>query len=240
MKLKSLVCAVCFGLALACVVSAAGYQPWSENVFAYIQEQYGPEAETRVRHLHDLVIENQDASVEEKLRLVNDTLNQLPWIADETHWKKADYWAPPIETLATFGGDCEDIAIAKWIMLRHLGVPADHLRLVYVRLKSTGEDHMVLAYVENPEAPREQRTALILDNMDPDVRPASERRDLVALFATDAQGNVVLFNDEGKTRTIKSVHEHVKMRNLEELKRKIAKNMELLQELNGGKPLLSN
>ena len=223
-----------------CVVGAAEYEPWSEDVFGEIRKEYGAEAEKRVRYLHDLAVENQGLPVNEKLRLVNDTMNNLPWIADEQHWKKADYWATPIETLATFGGDCEDIAIAKWIMLRHLGVPADHLRLAHVKIRSTGEDHMVLAYVENIDVPREQRTALILDNLDTEVSPATERMDLLAVYATDADGNTVLFNDDGKSRSILAVRENVKMRSLEELKEKIARNMAKLQELNGGRPLLPN
>ena len=58
-----------------------------------------------------------------------------------------------METLATFGGDCEDIAIAKWIMLTHLGIPAKKLRLAYAKVAATGENYMVLAYVDRIDAP---------------------------------------------------------------------------------------
>ena len=57
----------------------------------------------------------------------------LPWISDDEHWGKRDYWATPIEMLATNGGDCEDFSIAKYLTLTQLRVPSDKLRITYVR-----------------------------------------------------------------------------------------------------------
>lgn len=215
-------------------ISAAAYQPWSESVFTHINKEFGPEAEKRVRYLHNLVVANQDKSVDEKLRLVNDTMNKLPWIADKEHWQQPDYWATPIETLATFGGDCEDIAIAKWVMLRHLGVPKENLRLAYVKVKATGENHMVLAYVNRIDLPREQRleTTWILDNIDKRVLRGTERTDLLAIYATDADGNMVVFKDSAGELSILSVREKTKMQKLEEIKKKIAENTAFIEKLN--------
>jgi predicted transglutaminase-like cysteine proteinase len=142
--------ALCALLVITVSGYAAEYQPWSENVF-----------------LHNLIVENQKISVPEKLQLVNDTMNHLPWISDEKHWKSADYWATPLETITTFGGDCEDIAIAKWVVLNHLGINGKYLQLAYVKIKKTGENHMVLLYIDQPNLPPEQQKALVLDILCP-------------------------------------------------------------------------
>ena len=230
---------MCF--AFAGMLAAETFQPWSENVFVQIGKEYGQQAEKRMRYLHEIVVENQGKPVEEKLRLVNDTLNQLPWIADEEHWKQTDYWATPMETIATFGGDCEDIAIAKWVMLRHLGIPKEKLRLAYVKVKATGENHMILAYVDRIDLPREERleTTWILDNINTKLLKAPERTDLLAIYATDADGNMVIFKDSGKGISILGVKEKTKMQKLEEVKKKIEENTALIQALNEGRSLQS-
>lgn len=220
-------------------LSAATYQPWSENVFAHIEKEYGPQAEKRMRYLHAIILNNQGKSVEEKLRLVNDAMNNLPWIADAQHWKKADYWATPMETIATFGGDCEDIAIAKWVMLRHLGIPAEKLRLAYVKVRATGENHMILAYVDRIDLPREKRlgSIWILDNMNTRLLKASERMDLITIYATDTDGTMVVLKDDGKNRKILGVRENTNMKKLEDIKQKIQENIAQYTEINGGRPL---
>ena len=216
----------------------ASFQPWSEKVFEYVEHQYGVDAVKRLRYLHNLIIENQNLPVEEKLRLVNTTLNHLPWIADSTHCKKADYWATPMETIATFGGDCEDIAIAKWILLTHMGVSAKHLRLAYVKIKKSGEAHMVLLYFNDPTAAPGKRGPVVLDNYVEEIKPAEQRTDLLAVFTTDANGNVMLINDNGKERSVKAEVTGRKIRKLEELKAKVLANREKYRQLNDGRPLL--
>ena len=226
-------------LAYPTIVISNNFQPWAENVFSYINESYGDKAEARIRHLYNLIQDNQNATTEEKLHLVNDALNKLPWIADQTHWKNADYWATPMETIATFGGDCEDIAIAKWMMLRHFGISARHLRLAYAKIKKTGESHMVLIYIKAPDAPDGQRGRRILDNMTNEVVHPSKRPDLLAVFETDQENEIVLYSDTGDgPPAVAGVYEHRKMRKLDELKQKIADNMKEMQEINHGNPLL--
>lgn len=234
MLTRLLLIAILLFLASPQSISAETFQPWSENVFIHINKEYGPDAEKRVRYLHTLVVENQDKTVEEKLRLVNDTMHRLPWIADKEHWQQTDYWATPIETLATFGGDCEDIAIAKWIMLRHLGIPKEKLRLAYVKVKATAENHMILAYIDKIDLPREKRleTTYILDNIDKRLLKATERTDLLAIYSTDADGNMVIYKDSGDGLSILSIREKAKMQKLEEVKKKITENMAFVQKLN--------
>jgi predicted transglutaminase-like cysteine proteinase len=214
------------------------FQPWSERVFEYVAQEYGADAEKRLRFLHDMIRDSQDLSDMEKVVLVNKTLNRLPWISDATQWQKADYWAAPIETIATFGGDCEDIAIVKWVMLVHLGITKERLRLAYVKIRQTGENHMVLLFVKNPTAALEELEVYVLDNYVEEVKRGYERTDLLAVYITDVDGNIVLLEDKDGIRSIKGVYEERKIRKLEELKARIAENREKLRELNDGIPIL--
>lgn len=216
-----------------------GYKPWSENVFRHIKDTYGDQAEKRFHFLHKLILENQNSSIEKKLILVNKTLNDLPWIADKRHWKSSDYWATPLETIATFGGDCEDIAVAKWIMLRHLGIPKKSLALAYVKIKKTFESHMVLLYFHNAGTDEKTTTPFVLDNYVNAVRKGSDRTDLWAIYSTDADGTITLYTDNGKQRGVKGVYKKRKIRKLDELKKRIAADMIMFKKINGGiHPLL--
>jgi predicted transglutaminase-like cysteine proteinase len=110
------------------------------------------------------------------LQSVNVFLNKLvPADSDQQHWGQVDYWATPAESIGSEGGDCEDYAMAKYYMLRELGVPLERLRITYVKARVA---HMVLAYYARPDA-----EPLILDNLDDRVNPASERPDLVPVYS---------------------------------------------------------
>jgi len=116
----------------------------------------------------------------EVLQLVNDAINgQMKWVDDRAHWGAEDYWATPAESSGSAGGDCEDFSIAKYYLLKELGVPLARLRITYVRvLTRGGQAHMVLAYYASPSA-----EPLILDNFDARVRPASQRTDLDPVYS---------------------------------------------------------
>jgi len=121
----------------------------------------------------------------EKLKVVNEFMNETPFYCDPVLWCKEDYWAKPLEFLANDGGDCEDFSIAKYFTLRALGVAEDRLRIVYAVYQKPGFTgaHMVLAYYAAPDA-----EPLILDNINPSVLPASGRPDLVPVFSFNTQG----------------------------------------------------
>lgn len=124
-----------------------------------------------------------------KLRAVNDFYNQrLAYMEDIDNWGQIDYWASPLESLGKGAGDCEDYAIGKYFTLTSLGVPHSKLRMVYVRASIAGAPngfvaHMVLAYYPTPEA-----EPLVLDNLQPVIRPAGERPDLTPVFSFNAEG----------------------------------------------------
>ncbi|MGB2065030.1 MAG: transglutaminase-like cysteine peptidase, partial [Marinomonas gallaica] len=97
------------------------------NLAKRIGAQYGPRAELRIMAWRRTVEESQGLSVGQKLQNVNIFFNMLQFVSDQQHWGKNDYWATPIEFLATGGGDCEDFTIAKYFALRELGVPDEKL-----------------------------------------------------------------------------------------------------------------
>ena len=96
---------------------------------------------------------------------------------------EADYWATPRETLGRGRGDCEDIAIAKYFGLLRLGVASDKLRLTFVKSLELKRAHMVLAYYAD-----ERAEPLILDNLQTQILPAHQRRDLLPVYAFNNHG----------------------------------------------------
>jgi predicted transglutaminase-like cysteine proteinase len=121
-------------------------------------------------------------SERELLDEVNRVLNRIRFVDDAVHWREEDYWATPAESVGSNGADCEDYTIAKYFMLKELGVPIARLRLTYVKSVKLNQAHMVLAYYARPDA-----EPLVLDNLEDGVRPASQRTDLIPVYS---------FNDE--------------------------------------------
>lgn len=148
------------------------------------RSQYDDSGYQRVVAMRDFINKHQHESDWQKLHLVNQFANRkVRFVSDRDHWSQLDYWASPLESLGTGAGDCEDYSILKYFMLRALGVPDDKLRLMYVRALRQNEPHMVLVYFENP-----QDYPLVLDNLEPDIRSASERTDLRPVYSFNASG----------------------------------------------------
>jgi predicted transglutaminase-like cysteine proteinase len=144
------------------------------------EDKYGSSAVERLREWQTLMhsADINSKSVEDKLQQVNDFFNQVRFIDDIRHWGEMDYWATPVELLATNGGDCEDFAIAKYLTLKQLGVPTEKLRITYVKALRINQAHMVLTFYETPAS-----EPLVLDNLEPEVLPASKRDDLVPVYS---------------------------------------------------------
>lgn len=84
-----------------------------------------------------------------KVVAVNEYVNNFRYIEDKDNFGKSDYWATPTEFFAR-GGDCEDFAIAKYAILKQLGVPEDKMRLAIVQDKIKNIPHAVLiVYTDN-------------------------------------------------------------------------------------------
>ena len=155
----------------------------SEQLLNRVKEKYGEDASKRLNNLAKMVDKNKEMAEKDKVEAVNDFFNQVPYYTDIVHWKQKDYWATPIEKLATFGGDCEDYAIAKYFTLRELGVGEKKLRIMYVKALQWNEAHMVLAYYTDPKKP-----PLVLDNINPKLLPANKRKDLLPVYSFNADG----------------------------------------------------
>lgn len=114
------------------------------------------------------------------LSMVNEFFNRsIYYGTDQEVWNEKDYWATVFEMFSCGAGDCEDIAIAKYITLKLLGVPDDQLRVAYVKLKSTNEAHMVLFYYDSVDSDN----PIVLDNLVSSLRPLSRRPDLINVFS---------------------------------------------------------
>ena len=124
----------------------------------------------------------------------------MPYLNDSKHWGADDYWATPVEMLASNAGDCEDYSIAKYFSLKEMGLPPNSLRITYVRALKTNEAHMVLAYYPKPDA-----EPYILDNMTGKLLLASERMDLepVYSFNDDDMWVVGMTESKGKSSQIR-------------------------------------
>lgn len=142
-----------------------------------------PASVQRLQAWQSLLLDLRNQPELQQLQQVNRFFNEhIRYTEDAELWNVSDYWASPRETLEQGAGDCEDFALAKYFTLRELGVPTEHLRLVYTTLAHNGQAHMVLALWPTPG-----HEALVLDNLDVDVKPLSQRQDLSVQFAFDAQ-----------------------------------------------------
>lgn len=155
----------------------------AQAILGEVQKNYGPDARVRVKDWLSLIEQSKGKTDIEKIGLVNDFFNRLQFVSDSSHWGKEDYWATPVETLATNGGDCEDLSIAKYFTLRSLGVREEHLRLVYVKSLRLDQAHMVLTYSTVPGA-----VPWVLDNLVGEIKPATERADLQPVYSFNVQG----------------------------------------------------
>lgn len=88
-------------------------------------------------------------SFEAQVDAVNNYVNKVRYITDSKNYGKSDYWATPAEFFAR-GGDCEDFAVAKYAMLKQLGVPENKMRIAIVQDKIKNIPHAVLiVYTDN-------------------------------------------------------------------------------------------
>ena len=210
------------------VSAVLGFEPWEDEVFVAIGKDYGAEAEKRFRRIMEIILANHDRPVMEKLQLTNDALNNIPWIADPDHCKDKDYWATPFETLATFGGDCDDIAFAKYGMLIMMGVPDENLGFAYVETRQK-ERHWVLIYRENENSP-----LYVLDNQETEVMTGPERLDLTAIYIFTNDGRLYLIGDNGEKPYVKSEFANRNFEKWNKGKELANQNSKKYEKYNGG------
>lgn len=162
----------------------------AELDFATLQQQliarFGPARLVLLKDWQAQLEASKKLPEAEKLKRLNDFFNRnIVFGEDITIWNQTDYWATPLETIGRGQGDCEDFAIVKYYSLRLVGIPVNKMRLIYVKAKqgNNSRAHMVLAYYAHPTA-----EPLVLDNLDPVIKPASKRPDLTPVFSFNSQG----------------------------------------------------
>ena len=185
---------------------------------AYINSaatKYGISAKRRLQEWDKLIKQNQSKSEPEKLRLVNDFFNRIRYVSDLEHWGVEDFWATPAELLASNGGDCEDYAIAKYFTLVAMHVDPNKLKITYVKARVNNKmiAHMVLTYYTQPNA-----VPLVLDSLNKQIRPATQRPDLAPVYAFNGDGLWIV-----KSRTENRVGGSGKIRFWNEMKSRMGK-----------------
>jgi predicted transglutaminase-like cysteine proteinase len=117
-----------------------------------------------------------------QLEMVNREINSaIRYVSDMAQHGLPDRWTAPLAALAAGRGDCEDYAIAKYVILRTAGYPAGHLRFLLVRDRLARDDHAVLAA-------RFEGRWLILDNRFAAIPEDSRMHNFTPLFALDDEG----------------------------------------------------
>ena len=155
----------------------------NNTLLKVVRDRFGEPAVQRLQQWDKIANMRDPISEEQKLQLVNRFFNRAKFVSDFEHWGKEDYWATPVELLATNAGDCEDYSIAKYFTLKELGVPIEKLKITYVKAIKLNQAHMVLAYYPEPGA-----EPVILDNLMNDIKPASERTDLIPVYSFNGEG----------------------------------------------------
>nr|WP_243756217.1 transglutaminase-like cysteine peptidase [Shewanella sp. BF02_Schw] len=157
---------------------------FTTDFFTQVEQRYGSDRVEDFSDWQDTINDGVTLNDYDKLNLANQFANRrIRFVSDSDHWHKSDYWATPLESLGTKGGDCEDFAIFKYFTLKAMGVDESKMRLMYVRALLINEPHMVLIYFEDPKA-----MPLVLDNLKTKILPASQRRDLKPIYSFNGQG----------------------------------------------------
>lgn len=177
-----------FWLVILLILSPGLGAGWDFNaITARTEKLYGPAtpaARQRIDEWVALLRNPPPASIEDKLNLVNRFFNaRMAFKDDIVVWKQQDYWATPIEFLRKGAGDCEDFALAKYFTLREMGVPANQLRITYVKALQLNQAHMVVTWYARPDA-----IPLVLDNLKTAILPATQRPDLLPVYAFNGEG----------------------------------------------------
>jgi len=142
-----------------------------------------------------IVDEARSRSGTAKIETVNRLINtSIRYMSDLAQHAAVDVWSAPLASLSTGRGDCEDYAIAKYVVLREAGVPEQDLRILLVRDRKVREDHAVLT-VRNGDK------WSVLDNRTLAVATDNELLHFTPLFALD-NGGVSLFASPYLTRRL--------------------------------------
>ena len=157
----------------------------TDKLIKAAEAKYDDKAKNRFIAVKKKLIDDLKNEKEMKqLNVVNSWINYIRYRSDKKVYGVSDYWATMYEFIGKGMGDCEDYTIAKYYILKELGVDPKKLKFTYVIYKSrSGKriSHMVLSYLKVPK-PKKKSDILILDNNNRLILPASKRKDLVKVL----------------------------------------------------------
>jgi len=137
------------------------------------------ECPAAARKFLDIVAQGWGRDGLARIGLINRAINlAIRPTSDMKQWGVADHWSPPLETLTTTRGDCEDYAIAKYVALIDAGVRQEDVKLVIVRNRFPDEEHAVVAA-------RADGRWFILDNKSLALVRDDDLRGVTPLFLLD-------------------------------------------------------
>jgi len=132
------------------------------------------------REWTDLVTRLRPLPLRAQLEAVNAAINAHPYVSAVDNWGDPARWETPFEFMRR-NGQCQDYAIAKFLLLRELGVPNDAMRLVVLRDVRRQVDHAVLVVTVDGED-------LMLDNLAAGIVPAASAVDYRAYYSINQTG----------------------------------------------------
>lgn len=152
------------------------------------RQRAGKKALQRLSQWEALINNNRHASALDKLSIVFSFFDRhIRETADKNETMGFDYWQSPIESLVRGKGDCDDFAIAHYVSLRLLGIPANQLRIAVVDHPTVGPHGVMLYY------PKDEQDPWVLDNL-PSIRFGAGLGDVQRLsFRKKADGIALRF-----------------------------------------------
>lgn len=149
------------------------------------QKKYGSQAKNRFISIEKTLLNKLQSKADiAKLNFVNTWINGIRYASDKSVYGVSDYWATLYEFVGKNKGDCEDYTIAKYYILKELGINPKRMKFAYVIYENRrGQkiSHMVLAYLKISK-PKSRKDILILDNNNRLVLPASKRKDIIRVI----------------------------------------------------------
>lgn len=140
----------------------------------------------------DLIDQLRGLDLRQQIAIANRAINRHPYVPTTVNWHRSMYWETAFEFLR-HGGQCQDYAIAKYLLLRAAGVSAKQMRLVVLRDTVLDLDHAVLAVYVDGEP-------LLLDNLRDDIVPASSVSEYRPYYSINENGWWTHFGGQAMTR----------------------------------------
>ena len=154
------------------------------------------ECTAAAREFLDIVAQGHARTGLARVGVINRAVNlAIAPESDIDQWGVPDRWSPPLETLTTGHGDCEDYAIAKYAALLRAGISKEDVKLVIVHKRLADEEHAVAAV-------RVGDQWFILDNRTQVLVPDLDVRGATPLVVLDSGGAKIFVPGSTETNSV--------------------------------------